>query len=315
VKLVQLLQQSPHLTSLDLSDSTTAGAELVKMLSKRLVCPSLVSLTLDGCSALFNQPDALMPLQAIKAPPLTRLSLSGLGTAVSDDFLLSMIGVGGGGSASSSASGATTTTTTATTPAFGGDLRTLVLNGATALTDASVGPLLRKCHGLHRLSLDDVIMLTDLAFTAADGEEITIGAASSSSSNAPLPPLPPQLQEVSLARCRKLTDASIFAIVHAAAGDGCGRNSGLKKLAVNGLAITDASLVALARCATAQQNLASLDVSFVRTITDGGLGFLADNCCELRTLTCWGCTQITDVFLKGHQSTTVKVVGTPTLMV
>lgn len=63
--------------------------------------------------------------------------------------------------------------------------------------------------------------------------------------------------------------------------------------------LTDAPLVALARHAAS--TLTALDVSMSRGVTDAGLGCVADACTALRTLTVWGCTQLTGLFFNGHK--------------
>ncbi|XP_044959870.1 uncharacterized protein LOC123411020 [Hordeum vulgare subsp. vulgare] len=53
-----------------------------------------------------------------------------------------------------------------------------------------------------------------------------------------------------------------------------------------------------------------LDVSFCRGLTNDALGLIVDSCSSLRTLKLFGCTQITDIFLKGHSNSLVKIIGT-----
>ncbi|CAM0949016.1 unnamed protein product [Alopecurus aequalis] len=52
-----------------------------------------------------------------------------------------------------------------------------------------------------------------------------------------------------------------------------------------------------------------LDLSFCRDLTDEALGLIADSCSSLRILKLFGCTQITDVFFKGHSNSLVKIIG------
>ncbi|VAI80081.1 unnamed protein product [Triticum turgidum subsp. durum] len=52
-----------------------------------------------------------------------------------------------------------------------------------------------------------------------------------------------------------------------------------------------------------------LDVSFCRGLTNEALGLIVDSCSSLRTLKLFGCTQITDIFLKGHSNSLAKIIG------
>ncbi|KAF7103916.1 hypothetical protein CFC21_104848 [Triticum aestivum] len=52
-----------------------------------------------------------------------------------------------------------------------------------------------------------------------------------------------------------------------------------------------------------------LDVSFCRGLSNEALGLIVDSCSSLKTLKLFGCTQITDIFLKGHSNSLVKIIG------
>ncbi|KAM0830399.1 hypothetical protein ACQ4PT_066240 [Festuca glaucescens] len=56
-------------------------------------------------------------------------------------------------------------------------------------------------------------------------------------------------------------------------------------------------------------SLEVLDLSFCRGLTDEALGLIVDSCSSLRILKLFGCTQVTDVFLKGHSNSLVKIIG------
>nr|CAB3481152.1 unnamed protein product [Digitaria exilis] len=55
--------------------------------------------------------------------------------------------------------------------------------------------------------------------------------------------------------------------------------------------------------------LEALDLSFCRELTNEALGLIVESCPSLRILKLFGCTQITDFFLKGHSNTLVKIIG------
>ncbi|RCV31394.1 hypothetical protein SEVIR_6G179200v4 [Setaria viridis] len=68
-------------------------------------------------------------------------------------------------------------------------------------------------------------------------------------------------------------------------------------------------LTALAISRKCSVRLEALDLSFCRQLTNEALGLIADSCPSLRILKLFGCTQITDFFLKGHSNTSVKIIG------
>ncbi|XP_066352902.1 DNA repair protein RAD7-like [Miscanthus floridulus] len=68
-------------------------------------------------------------------------------------------------------------------------------------------------------------------------------------------------------------------------------------------------LTALAISRKCSVLLEALDLSFCRELTDEALGLIVDSCPSLRILKLFGCTQVTDLFLKGHSNKSVKIVG------
>ncbi|CAL5005865.1 unnamed protein product [Urochloa decumbens] len=68
-------------------------------------------------------------------------------------------------------------------------------------------------------------------------------------------------------------------------------------------------LTALAISRKCSVRLEALDLSFCRELRNEALGLIVDSCPSLRILKLFGCTQITDFFLKGHSNTLVKIIG------
>ncbi|KAF8769464.1 hypothetical protein HU200_006495 [Digitaria exilis] len=68
-------------------------------------------------------------------------------------------------------------------------------------------------------------------------------------------------------------------------------------------------LTALAISRKCSVRLEALDLSFCRELTNEALGLIVESCPSLRILKLFGCTQITDFFLKGHSNTLVKIIG------
>ncbi|PNX55050.1 DNA repair protein rhp7-like, partial [Trifolium pratense] len=57
------------------------------------------------------------------------------------------------------------------------------------------------------------------------------------------------------------------------------------------------------------KNLHTLDLSWCRNLTDNEFGLIVDNCFSLRFLKLFGCSQVTDVFLKGHSNSELRIIG------
>ena len=112
------------------------------------------------------------------------------------------------------------------------------------------------------------------------------------------------LEILSLRRCVQLSDGAVEALA-----GGC---AGLRELSLNKVvAISDAALVALAKhCA---KNLEALDLSWCRDVTDSALGALVDAAPRLRTLSVWGCSQLTREFYAGHTcpNAALELLGRP----
>ncbi|CAO2173048.1 unnamed protein product [Urochloa humidicola] len=68
-------------------------------------------------------------------------------------------------------------------------------------------------------------------------------------------------------------------------------------------------LTALAISRKCSVRLEVLDLSFCRELRNEALGLIVDSCPSLRILKLFGCTQITDFFLKGHSNTLEKIIG------
>ena len=86
--------------------------------------------------------------------------------------------------------------------------------------------------------------------------------------------------------------------------------SGLVHLSLNKIpALSDRALLALRKsCA---DTLTTLDISWLRGVTDHGVGGLVDACESMEELRLWGCTQLTRTFFDGHSRDALRVVGRP----
>nr|CAB3483158.1 unnamed protein product [Digitaria exilis] len=76
---------------------------------------------------------------------------------------------------------------------------------------------------------------------------------------------------------------------------------------VVGAGVGDLTALAISRKCSVR--LEALDLSFCRELTNEALGLIVESCPSLRILKLFGCTQITDFFLKGHSNTLVKIIG------
>ncbi|CAH2036026.1 unnamed protein product [Thlaspi arvense] len=158
--------------------------------------------------------------------------------------------------------------------ARGQALKQLTLTNAVKLTDASVKAISLNCPNLSVLDLANVCKLTDSALGyLANG-------------------------------CRALEklifDEAVAAFVETAGGS-------LKELSLNNVKkVGHNTASALAKHS---EKLQILDVSWCRAMSDVSLGYIVDNCSSLKLLKVFGCTQITDVFVRGHSNPNVKILG------
>lgn len=164
---------------------------------------------------------------------------------------------------------------------LGSHLRELSLAHCCSLTDTAIAEIGACCPSLQVLDLSSLSLLTDVAIAyIADGLRM--------------------LQVLNLRRC-KFSDEAVAAFVTASGGS-------LLNLSVNSVQqVADQTILALAKHSHAC--LQRLNMSFCRLVGDECLGFLADSCPHLHELRLFGCTQVTEKFLKGHSNSKLKVVG------
>ncbi|CAK9856853.1 unnamed protein product [Sphagnum jensenii] len=147
---------------------------------------------------------------------------------------------------------------------LGSTLEELHLADCRLLTNAAVVGVAACCLGLKVLDLDMLPLLSDMAISClADGCR--------------------SLRVLSLKRA-KLSDEAVAAFITAS-------GSSLCEISLNSVQQAgDNTLVALAK--HSRMSLEVLDMSWCRSVTDHGLGFVADSCPLLRELRLFGCTQV-----------------------
>ncbi|KAK7303997.1 hypothetical protein RJT34_14965 [Clitoria ternatea] len=164
--------------------------------------------------------------------------------------------------------------------ARGQNMKELALKDCMNLTDASIKVIADHCPGLCALDLMNLCKLTDLSIGY-----LTNGCRA--------------LHTLKLCR-NQFSDEAIAAFVETV-------GESLKDLSLNNIKKvgyhTTLSLVDHAK------NLHSLDLSWCRNLTDNALGLIVDSCLSLRLLKLFGCTQVTDTFLKGYSNPQIQIIG------
>jgi DNA repair protein RAD7 len=196
----------------------------------------------------------------------------------------------------------------------GGGLQSLSLGNCPLLTDQSIVTVRTHCHQLRDLNISLLPLITAPALIG-----LFLCAPSSKSEEVNSPVISAPDSESTCAKMQiesigRLENVNVFGLGNAVTDDGvaqlslCGHHT-LKHLNLSGChLITSRSAVALSRyCA---RSLESLDVSFVRGLSEDALGLLVDSAPELKTLGVWGCTQLTTRFFEGI-SRDVTVSGRP----
>ncbi|XP_057841004.2 uncharacterized protein LOC131050759 [Cryptomeria japonica] len=164
---------------------------------------------------------------------------------------------------------------------IGCDLIELSLADCGKLTDGALEAIGAVCCGLNILILDNLYLLTDTSLAY-----LTNGCRS--------------LKKLSLKRC-SFSDEAVAAFV-------AGSGNNLSDLSLNSVKEVDDHTI-LSLVSNASENLLRLDLSWCRKLTDEALGLLADSCLHLHELILFGCTQVTDKFLKGHSNSHLEVHG------
>lgn len=222
-----------------------------------------VSLTKEDLLALAKSSDALRNLKSLK---LRQMEF------VDDEVVLAIL------------------------DAVGGNLEAIDLSFNHNLTDDALSGI-RRCNqngALRSLQLCELKNLTEAGLEAFFTLEIP-----------GLPP-PPMLKKLILNHCshEAVTDAVMdlatkcSSMNREAVTETLSTIGGLVHVGIHGSSCTDRTMESLA--ATSAKTLKELDVSFCPLISDKGLGYLVSKANQLSTIHIWGCAQVTDVFLDGH---------------
>lgn len=164
--------------------------------------------------------------------------------------------------------------------ARGHNMKELILKDCVNLTDASIKVVAEHCPGICRLDLMNVCKLTDLSMGY-----LTNGCRA--------------LNTLKLCR-NTFSDEAIAAFVET-------NGESLIELSLNN--VKKVGYHTTLSLASHAKKLHSLDVSWCRALTDNAMGLIVDSCLSLRLLKLFGCTQLTDVFLKGHSNSQIQLIG------
>ncbi|KAK8654782.1 hypothetical protein V6N13_107381 [Hibiscus sabdariffa] len=164
--------------------------------------------------------------------------------------------------------------------ACGKNMKELVFPNCLELTDASIKSVGKNCSKLCAIDLSYLSKLTDKSM-----RYLANGCRS--------------INKLKLSR-NGLSDEAIAAFLEASGSD-------LTELSLNNIPLVGLnSALALSKCS---RKLLSLDLSWCRNLNDEALGLIVDSCLSLKQLKLFGCTQLTDVFLKGHSNPQVQIIG------
>ncbi|CAK8563986.1 unnamed protein product [Lathyrus sativus] len=160
------------------------------------------------------------------------------------------------------------------------DIKDLVLKDCANLTDASIRVIAKHCPGLRVLDIMNLGKLTDLS----------IGYLANSCC---------RLRTLKLCR-NPFSDEAISVFLELA-------GKSLEELSLN--SIKKVGLLTAISLAKNGQNLHTLDLSWCRNLSDNELGLIVDSCLSLRSLKLFGCSQLTDMFFKGHSNSGTRIIG------
>ena len=253
---------SPSITSLEFKACPLLGLEFCKALSSRPV--ALVELNLEDLTSLDESSLALLASsKAVALSTIRNLCLRRI-ESLNDELVTNMLELASG------------------------SLQLLDLSHNYHLTDATLAAIRKHSGGLRALSLNGLKYLT------REGLEAFF---------LPVPGMiegPPVLHTLELANLDHVavTDEVVNLASQAASKQRDG-DQGLIRLNVQGSTeITSSSCEFLVQ--TSSRTLQTLNLSFCPKVTDQGLGYLVQHCRSLTNLDIWGCAQVSDVFLDGH---------------
>jgi DNA repair protein RAD7 len=156
------------------------------------------------------------------------------------------------------------------------------------LTDATLSAIRTHAGGIRSLCLNGLKRLTmeglEALFLPVPGVDET----------------PPVLHSLEVANLdhQAVTDDVVQLVCQASSQQRDG-DQGLERLNVQGSsAVTYAACEHLVQ--TSAHTLKVVNLSFCTQVTDHGLGYLVQHCRSLERLDIWGCAQVSDLFLDGH---------------
>ncbi|CAK8563984.1 unnamed protein product [Lathyrus sativus] len=162
----------------------------------------------------------------------------------------------------------------------GHNIKDLVLKDCVNLTDASMRVIAEYCSSLRVLDIMNLEILTDLS----------IGYLANSCCG---------LRTLKLCR-NPFSDEAISVFLELA-------GKTLEELSLN--SIKKVGLLTATSLAKNGQNLHTLDLSWCQNLSDNELGLIVDNCLSLRSLKLFGCSQLTNMFFKGHSNSGTQIIG------
>uniref|UniRef100_A0A0A9D7Y7 F-box/LRR-repeat protein 15-like leucin rich repeat domain-containing protein n=1 Tax=Arundo donax TaxID=35708 RepID=A0A0A9D7Y7_ARUDO len=166
-------------------------------------------------------------------------------------------------------------------PIHGSNMRELAFAGCSKLTSSSIRTIGGNCPQLSSLDLRNLNRLRDSSM-----RHLRNGCR--------------QIKKLKLQR-NTVSDEAVSQYLEESGG--C-----LTELMLNNVEKAG-DLTALAIASKCSARMEVLDLSFCRELTNEALGLIVDSCSSLRILKLFGCTQITDFFLKGHSNPSVKIIG------
>ncbi|KAM7510740.1 hypothetical protein LguiB_009615 [Lonicera macranthoides] len=162
----------------------------------------------------------------------------------------------------------------------GRNMKDLNLADCPKLTDLSLKVIGKACSALRALDISNLEKVTDMGIQyLADGCR--------------------SIQTLKLYR-NGFSDEAVAAFLEVS-------GESLKELSLNN--VTKVGANTALSLAKFSRKLLSLDISWCRRITDDALGLIVDSCLSLKLLKLFGCTQITNVFVKGHSNRQVRIIG------
>jgi hypothetical protein len=258
------------LENLNLSCDSRLSLKALSILSS--TCLNLKTLKMDYCTHMIDEDLVSLVNSASPSFNLEGISIVGMTEITDETFILLM-------------------------KRFGSSLTSINCSGCIKLTDDTIIAIKTHCSKLLSLGIGQLRYVTTAALIGLFMPDLIDENSSSSQLSTSIG----SLQHVELQGVVNVTDDVIIQLSLLAKGSLLSLNIASCSL------LTSKALIAMKL--TCPYSLREIDMSFVRGISEDALGYFMDTAINMKLLSVWGCTQLTERFFNHTFPNNVKIIG------